>query len=300
MKKSLIALLLCAGLVGQSVSAAGLGACTHMGLGNGYDNSLNINSAKELKLGWIRDECRWDYMQNGKDGSFAIRDKDMDYIKMVDAAGINQLLILAYGNKTYEGVTEGVDFPTIENEDYFNGYLDYVRYTVGKVGEYVDAYEIWNEPNIEGFNPNGTPEDYARLFLAAKAIVNELDPTARVLGGCITGGTKEAINWGRDIFEYISKQGDVNQLIDIFSIHLYSSGNDENYRKALNSWEELFDTYGFTGDVWMTENGSSAGDGLGEEHQAAYLGKIAMHWDNWLKANNRNGINICCKRCILY
>lgn len=292
MKKSLVALLLCAGIAGQSVSAANFGACTHMGLGSAYDNVLNVKSAGELELGWIRDECRWNYMQSGKDGKFTIREKDMDYIKRVDEAGINQLLLLAYGNTSYDGVTDDTAFPTQDNLDYYNGFLDYVRYTVETVGDYVDAYEIWNEPNIESFNVNGTATDYAKLFLDSKAIIDELDPTARVICGSITGADGSPIEFAEGIFDYIKAQGDVNELIDIFSIHLYTSGSDENYRKSLNTWEEFFDSYGFTGDVWMTENGSSAGDGLGEEHQAAYLSKIATHWDNWLNANNRNGINI--------
>ena len=285
---------LCMSASAISASAESFGACTHMGLGNSYDNASCIQSAKDVKISWVRDECRWNYMQSGINGEFQIRQKDMDYIKRVDEAGINQLLIFAYGNTSYD-VEVDIDFPTQDSMTYYNGFLDYVRYTVGQVGNYVDAYELWNEPNIEGFNngllADGT--DYAKLYLDVKAIVEELDPTATLLCGAITGYGDSDIKFGKDIFKYIKSQGDVNSLIDAFSIHLYTQLDDERYAKGLSEWEKVFDNYGYTGDVWMTENGVTAdNDKAGNEaDQAAMIAKIGIQWENFLKSNNRKGIN---------
>ena len=178
MKKKFIAMLAVAAAVSQSVAIAKpFGVCTHMGLGITYDNIANIQSARDTRVEWIRDEARWSDMQSGADGEIKIRDKDLDYIKRVDKARINQLLLLSYGNDNYEGIEADTVFPKQDNETYYNGYLDYVRYTVSQVKDYVDAYEIWNEPNIKGFNynllANGT--DYAKLYLDAKAIIDVLN-----------------------------------------------------------------------------------------------------------------------------
>lgn len=293
-KKISMATALCMGLSAVSVSAAQFGVCTHMGLGNGYDNSANVQSAKDVKVAWVRDECRWNYMQSGPGGEFQIRSKDEDYIKRVDEAGINQLLIFAYGNTNYD-IEVDTDFPTQDNMTYYNGFLDYVRYTVGQVGEYVDAYELWNEPNIEGFNNNllADGEDYAKLYLDVKEIVDELDPSATLLCGALTGYGTNDLKFGKDIFNYIKSQGDVNSLIEAFSIHLYTQLSDEKYATGLSKWEEVFDSYGYTGDVWMTENGVTAdNDKAGNESdQAAMIAKIGMQWEAFLKNNNRNGVN---------
>ena len=202
-----------------------------MGLGITYDNIANIQSARDTRVEWIRDEARWSDMQSGADGEIKIRDKDLDYIKRVDKARINQLLLLSYGNDNYEGIEADTVFPKQDNKTYYNGYLDYVRYTVSQVKDYVDAYEIWNEPNIKGFNynllANGT--DYAKLYLDAKAIIDELDPTAMVVCGAITGTDDADTDFGKAIFDYVKTKGDVNSLIDAFSIHLYTQLSDEVY-----------------------------------------------------------------------
>ncbi len=294
MKKFLITLALCASMTTASVSAANFGVCTHMGLGDSYDNISNIQSVRDTKVEWIRDECRWDYMQSTPGGSFTIRSKDIDYMKRVEEAGINHLLLLSYGNDAY-GVEKDTVFPTQDNMTYYNGYLDYVRYTVGQVKDYVDAYEIWNEPNIKGFNYNlladGT--DYAKLYLDAKAIIDELDPTAMVVCGAITGVDDADTDFGKAIFDYVKKQGDVNSLIDAFSIHLYTQLNDEVYVKGLSEWEGIFDSYGYTGEVWMTENGVTAdNDKAGNESdQAAMVAKLGVQWERYLKENGRKGIS---------
>lgn len=280
-------------LSAEYVGAASLGVCTHMCHGYSYDNALNIQSAKDVKAAWIRDGATWSSMQtNGAGSEIKIDNKVTDYIKKAEKAGINQLLLLAYGNKNYDGVADNMTIPTAANEEYYNGWLEYVRYTVNQVKDYVDAYEVWNEPNIDTFNYNlaTSGEDYAKLYLDTKAVINELDPTARVLCGAITGAAED---YADDILKYISTKGDVNKLIDVFSIHIYTQLDDELYASSLEKWETLFDKYGFTGDVWMTENGVTA-DGESsrtEAAQAAMVAKLGTRWENYLMKNNRNGVN---------
>ena len=293
MKKLMIILALCLSMTTVSVSAAGFGVCTHMGQGSGYDNDSNIQAAENVKVGWVRDESLWQAMQNGPTGALQMRAKDMDYIKKVDETGMNQLLILAYGNTSY-GVEAVTVFPKQDNLTYYNGYLNYVRYTVNQVKDYVDAYEIWNEPNIEYFNyNNATGADYAKLYLGARAIIKELDPTATVLCGAVTDSDTPATNFGKAIFNYIRTQGNVNDLIDAFSIHLYTQLDDEAYYTGLTKWEAVFDSYGYTGDVWMTENGVTADNASGrtEAAQAAMVAKLGIQWERYLKENNRNGVS---------
>ncbi len=275
-----------------SVSAAQFGVCTHMGLGQNYDNETNVKTAKGSGVLWVRDECRWNNMQNSAGGEFHIRSKDLDYMKQLDKAGINQLLILSYGNTAYANEAE---MPSLRNPNYYQNWLKYVRYTVEQVGDYVDAYEVWNEPNLSYFNYEllGTPQDYAQLYLDTRAIVKELDPTAIVLCGAITDVPNSGEAYAEGIFDYIASQGNVNTLIDGFSVHQYTNDPDIAYPKYLNMWEEIFDSYGYTGDVWMTENGVSTETGNNTDtQQAAYVAKIGVQWENYLKTNGRNGVNI--------
>ena len=285
-------IMLASSIMANAVNAAQFGVCTHMGLGGSYANNTNVETAKGSGVAWVRDECRWEYMQSAQGGEFSIRVKDLDYIKKLDESGINQLLIFAYGNMAY---ANGAEMPRKANAAYYQGWLDYVRYTVEQVKDYVDAYEVWNEPNLSYFNYNllGTPEDYAQLYLDTKTIVDELDPTAIVLCGSITGVETADINYGKGIFNYIKSKGDVNALIDGFSIHQYTNKVDTDYVNRLDTWESIFDSYGFTGEVWMTENGVSSNTGNNTEtQQAAYIAKVGAHWENYLKSSGRDGVNI--------
>jgi len=291
MKKRLIALMLCLGISSTNVLAANLGVCSHMGLGYNYDNIANVKSAGTVEVDWVRDECRWDYMQNGVNGTIQMRSKDLDYIKRVDAAGINQLLVLSYGNASY-GVAADTVFPKQDNPTYYNGYLNYVRYTVSQVKDYVEAYEIWNEPNVESFNYNleGTAEDYAKLYLDAKAIINELDPTAKVLCGAIAG--TDTSSYIKNIFNYVKTKGDVNTLVDAFSFHTYTHLDDEKFISGLSSIETVLDACGYNGDVWLTEFGATADgtNGRTEAAQPMAVAKHGIHWENYLKTNGREGV----------
>ena len=44
MKKILFSMMLCASAITVNASAAQFGACTHMGLGNNYDNITRIDT----------------------------------------------------------------------------------------------------------------------------------------------------------------------------------------------------------------------------------------------------------------
>ena len=65
-------------------------------------------------------------------------------------------------------------------------------------------------------------EEYAKLYLDAAKIIKEKDPTARVLCGAMMGDSQASRRYGEQIFTYIASEGDVNELIDVFSIHKYS------------------------------------------------------------------------------
>ncbi|MBQ3427936.1 MAG: hypothetical protein IJH37_12485 [Clostridia bacterium] len=288
MKKCLVAAIAAAvtGLSANTAFAGGMGVCTHMGIG--YDVSSNIAAVEDGDIPWLRDECRWTSVEPTK-GTKRIPDSLKNYMASVDEKGINQLLILGYGNPVY-GIERDSVVPRQSNAEYYSAYLDYVRFTVNEVKDYVEAYEVWNEPNISMFNYNlaASGTDYAKLYLDTRAIIKELDPTARILCGCITGYSTTDLNYGKAIFDYIKTQGSVNALIDIFSIHLYTGGSESKYAAGLSAWENVFDSYGFTGDVCMTETGTSASY-VSETVQASYIARHGVLWEKYLADNGRNG-----------
>lgn len=294
--KRLILMLILGLSMTTMVFAERMGVHTHMGARVYNLNEINVEAAKNAGVSWIRDECGWREVEPTKGAVKKIPNKVKDYLQKTEEAGINQLLILGYSNYVYYTDVQPKDkpiLPTKDNIEYYNAFLDYVRFTVGELKDYVDAYEIWNEPNMQGFNYFLTDgEEYAKLYLDAAKIIKELDPTARIVCGCVTGIEDSDLAYGDAILKYIKSQGDINKLIDVFSIHIYTRDIDGYYAYGLTRWENKFDSYGFVGDVWMTENGNSSATGNATETQAAtHIITRGVQWESYLKNSGRNGMN---------
>jgi len=279
--------------VASPAFGAGMGVNTHVD--HKYPVDSNLRLVTDGSFEWTRDSVGWTGVESVK-GIKAIQDYNMYWAKQLEDKGINQLLVLGYGNDIAYDVESKFVMPTKDNEEYYNGFLDYVRFVVDSIGDYTDAYEIWNEPNYTTFNYNldladGT--EYAKLYLDCAKIIREKDPTARILCGAMMGDSTAARSYGEQIFEYIKTFGDVNELIDVFSIHKYSDDAEGAYADALWRWETVFDKYGYTGDVWMTENGASTytGDGVSEAEQAAYVARCMVQWEKYLHESGRRGEN---------
>lgn len=295
MKKKIAAMTTMLVMLVSNISAyaGGMGVCTHSKTDK--ENEKIISVAKEMGTTWIRDEVTWESVETTKGGEKAIPQTKLDYIKNVNEQGIKILLILDYGNELYASNDNGQVMPTSDNTDYYNAWLDYVRFMVTAVGKYVDAYEIWNEPDIIGFNAtsvNGA--GYAQLYLDSKAIIDEIDPSAEVLAGALAGGVAtDTVKYAEEFFTLIKEKGTVDDLVDAFSLHSYTSNPEYSYENELGipEYEKLFDKYGFTGDLWLTEVGLSTytGGGKTETLQAQVVLRDAVTYNKYQLTNKRNG-----------
>jgi hypothetical protein len=81
----------------------------------------------------------------------------------------------------------------------------------------VQELEIWNEPDSAGFwVPRPDPARYARLYLAARAAIRSVDPTARALIGGLTDAP-------RFMPELIAADPALRGRIDGVAIHPYAA-----------------------------------------------------------------------------
>ena len=296
MKKKIISIIATVILLTTNISAyaGGMGVCTHSSAD--YENGKIINVAKETGVTWIRDEVYWNDVESIKGEQKTIPQSKLDYIKNVNEQGINMLLILDYGNKNYVDGDSNNVMPTTDNEEYYNAWLDYVTFMVTNVGEYVDAYEIWNEPDIAGFNTTGVEgTGYAQLYLDSKSIIDKLDPSAEVVAGALAGGlATDTYKYAKDFFAYLDEKGTVDDLLDAFSLHSYAYEPEYSYAKELGipSYEALFDQYSFTGELWLTEVGRSTysgSDGVTETLQAQLVLRDAVTYNKYLNEYGRDG-----------
>jgi hypothetical protein len=160
-----------------------------------------------------------------------------------------------------------------------------VTYYVSQYADYVDAWEIWNEPANPAVNRtllNATlPENMSRIVQfyfsmvqTASPIIRQYDPTAKiVLFGGLNLWSGGAPNLGLDKdFSTRLAATNITQYGDAFSVHAYpwtnetDSWNCHTYDDALAYYRELFPSL----EVWVTETGHYI-NVEEEEGQAGYM-----------------------------
>lgn len=106
----------------------------------------------------------------------------------------------------------------------------------------IDAWEIWNEPNIGGRYWAGTPAEFAEMVKRSSAAIRRGNPKAIVVVGGFTTSTAEREN-GPVFFQGLLDAG-IAPAFDVFSSHGFS----DDFRRILRE-AGLADR-----PVWNTEN----------------------------------------------
>ena len=298
---------ICAGaILHTGVYAANIGVCTHMTAKHTGETPDRITElAKDVGTEWIRDELRWGWgMQTTPGGEFKM--PAGDWTDKIEEAGINSLLILGFGNSIYnrDGIEDKDEeyIPTPEHTDYFNAWKEYVKFTAQNCKGKVDAYEVWNEPNPAPFNYQLSKDrysysasDYAELLIATREVLDVYDPDAKVIGGSILLGGTVTSGWAEELFKTLNARGGANKYMDGFSFHVYSYDSTDKetaMRSGLNRMERVMDSYGFTGEAWLTETGyytGTADNAVSDQEYASLVIRSKLIWDDYLKDNGRTG-----------
>lgn len=124
---------------------------------------------------------RWDVPWKAVETSRGILRIPPNWDYVVDSAnrkGITSLLILDYGNQSYDNGDKPLSKDAVE------GFVRYARYLVEHFRGRVHYVEIWNEwDGNTGATTPGSPEDYIRLLSAVYSALKQVDPDLIVLGG---------------------------------------------------------------------------------------------------------------------
>lgn len=123
-------------------------------------------------------------------------------------------------------------------------------------------FEVWNEPNLDGFWA-GTQDDYFKLYAHAARAVKGVDPSYRV-GGPATAGAA----WIPEMIAYADK----NKVpLDFVSTHSYGVS------------QGFLDEFGTTGTVLNKHDLAVADDVLRnrKEIAASSMPKLELHYTEW-------------------
>ena len=210
-------------------------------------------------VSWIRigqyentsDYTSWDWIEQ-KRGVLAIPPGLDDYVDSLVDNGVKIQVQLLYGNPMYtspagklpDAITPepgafhnpdrslySVFWPPKTSEQ-IAAFVKYVQFVVGHFRGRIGYYALWNEQDIDYWNPQPNPEDYGRLLKAFVPAVHGADPQAKV----IYGGQADPT---RDFARRALNACDCAAGIDVFAYHTYPG-----YGQNLNPESMDYGAYG--------------------------------------------------------
>lgn len=192
-------------------------------------------------VSWIRigqyenssDYTSWDWIEQ-KRGVLAIPEGLDDYVDSLADNGVKIQVQLLYGNPIYTahagklpdamspepGSFHNPDrsiysvFWPPKTPDQIAAFTKYVKFMVGHFKGRIRYYALWNEQDIEYWNPAPNAEEYGRLLKAFVPAVHEADPEARVVYG---GQADPSTEFARRALDAC----DCAAGIDVFAYHTY-------------------------------------------------------------------------------
>ena len=128
---------------------------------------------------------------------------------------------------------------------------NYVRILVSRYKGRIQAYEIWNEPNLTDYW-NGSTDQMLTLTKEASQIIHNLDPSAVVVSPSATAAF--GIPW---LAEFLKKGG--GQYVDVIAFHFYVDPHTlppEEMLPIIQRVRQVLDENGLANKpVWNTETG---------------------------------------------
>ena len=263
-------------------------------MGSNFGKDKTEKHLPESGIAWVREEVKWSDIEKGTknestgivSSSFSVPQEYDDMINRLNADGTKVLLALNYGNSLYENGA----LP--KTADGIKAFANYCAFIANHFKGRVEAFEIWNEPNVEQFagRADVTGTEYANLLIAAYNAIENVNKEAIVVGGSFNSmKIKETLEFYE---EMISVDGIANYM-DAISFHPYNGDgrySDESETSFLTDLANIKTSLAAAGagdmPIWLTEFGSSswynaddsiaAAQGYTEEKQAANLVRMGV------------------------
>ena len=208
---------------------------------------------------WIRigqyenssEPTSWDWVEQ-KRGVYGMAPEVDDYVDSLVENGVNIQVQLMYGNPMYTSpagklpdaiLPEPGSFHNSDRSlysifwppttpDQIAAFSKYVRWMVDHFRGRIHYYALWNEQDINYWNPLPNPEDYGRLLKAFVKDVHETDAEAKVIYGGQADPTRDFTKRALDACQCASE-------IDVYAYHAYPG-----YGQNLNPEAMDYGAYG--------------------------------------------------------
>jgi hypothetical protein len=218
---------------------------------------------KWMRVGYDMSALQWAYVERER-GVLAVDPRTDAAITEAVQHGIEVVLVLDKGNwlhapepripqrnrelmETYYNRAPWPDPAT--QPEYFEAWLDYVRFMVRHFKDRARYFEIWNEWNVPvpAERWQAHLDHYVRLAAPTARVIREEYPEARVVL-CSTSGLDVDL-----IDEWVGK---LKGLVDVVGFHPYYNADPQEIRRYpedVAALKERLAKHGFTGQLMATE-----------------------------------------------
>ncbi len=245
--------------------------------GNAFPWDANWDSYRDhlqqTNAGWARLEFRWEMLEP-QPGEYHWHHADK-LVGAYDEVDVKKLGLIVYSVGWANG--NGGSAPFFGPPTDLDAWERFIRDLVQRYGDRVEAWEIWNEPDVSIFwngIDGGQPEVYLELLKRAHRAIKSADPDAVVLNGGVSG-TERGANFLHRLLDLGG--GD---YLDAIGIHGYvPKGEIDSNSFRSYHWKKLQTVYERSGKpFWVTEFGWATGytggsDAESEEHQASLIAR---------------------------
>ena len=168
-----------------TLPAVGVAAWAYMQTWTAANVDRELNDYANLHATWIRHDFAWDSIEPSS-GVFNWAGYDQ-LVTAARARNINVIATISYTpGWANGGQTDHRYAPTSAAQ--FGQFAGTVAARYAPLG--VHVYEIWNEPNIQYWQPTPNPAEYTAALCAAYSAIHAADPQTIV----VTGGASPAAN----------------------------------------------------------------------------------------------------------
>ena len=212
----------------------------------------------------IRIDLSWARVQPSK-GTYDWTDTDRVF-KAARAEGLKILALLSYE----PGWARRYDADGARRPVNPKAFARFANRAARRYAPMVEAWEIWNEPNLERFWPSGpSASAYAALVDAVAPVLQKRDPSATVVAGALSPGTNAAngsqvspVTFLARFYAASKRRG----AVDAISVHPYSypalptGGQEWNTFRRLLEIRRIMTAEGAGRQrIWLTEYGAPTG-----------------------------------------
>ncbi|MEZ5119656.1 MAG: cellulase family glycosylhydrolase [Candidatus Nanopelagicales bacterium] len=270
-------------LVVVGVMARPVGPRYTVGVSGGYPlltmttSELTQEMALYRSMGvtWLRVDVDWSAIES-TEGEF-----DWSALDRVVAAasGFSILGVIAYSPLWATSDTGETHAPPTDPADY----AAFCTAAATRYAGRIQAWEIWNEPNITPFWSSPDAADYTALVQAAHTAIKAADSNALVLAGALSPATTADGNIAPEEFTAECYTEGIQGYFDAWSVHPYCYPADpqDSSTSSWNTFQRLPLVYAemvVGGDddkqIWLTEFGAPTGShetAVTEDEQADQL-----------------------------